>query len=229
VSANQHCCNCNPYKAGVPIPWLSLTIVETFKVLVTPFVSNAIAGAEIMRFMKKTGEGDDQAVSSTPQSLVNSIRGDQTEWQRRMSGSPTRALIDACLKINGDLETEGEVQVDGKINGNIRCAHLTVGRGATIIGDITADEVVVRGTVTGVIRGNRVILQDGAHVESEIFQNKLTIDEGACFKGMIRDQDESTSIDGKEEHIIALQEVAEKSNGGPPTESETPVKKSLAR
>ena len=182
-----------------------------------------------MRFMKKAGESDDQALSSTPQSFVNSIRADQTpEPQRRLSGSPTRALIDACLKINGDLETEGEVQVDRKINGNIRCAHLTVGRGATI-GDITADEVVVRGTVTGVIRGNRVILQDGAHVESEIFQNKLTIDEGACFKGMIRDQDESTSIDGKEEHIIALQEVAEKSNGGPPTESETPVKKSLAR
>ena len=185
-----------------------------------------------MRFMKKAGESDDQALSSTPQSFVNSSRGDQTpEPQRKLSGSPTRALIDACLKINGDLETEGEVQVDGKINGNIRCAHLTVGRGATIIGDITADEVVVRGTVTGVIRGNRVILQDGAHVESEIFQNKLTIDEGACFKGMIRDQEESTSIDGNEKHIIALQEMAAemKSNGGPPTESETHIKKSSAR
>ena len=185
-----------------------------------------------MRFMKKAGESDEQPLSSTSQSFVDTVRGNQTpELQRNLSVSPTRALIDACLKINGDLETEGEVQVDGTINGNIRCAHLTVGSGATIIGDITADEVVVRGTVTGVIRGNRVILQDGAHVESEIFQNRLTIDEGACFKGMIRDQDEPKKIDGKEKHIVALQEMAAemKSHGGPTTESETHAKKSLAR
>ena len=92
------------------------------------------------------------------------------------------------------------MQVDGRINGNIRCAHLTVGREATILGDIIAEEVVVRGKVTGIIRGNRVILQDGAQVESEIFQSKLTIEEGANFKGMIRDQTEP--------HVAALQDMA---------------------
>lgn len=185
-----------------------------------------------MLFNKKAEEAGSQAFSPTRQSGVNPIPGDQMPVsQRKSSGSPTRALIDACLNINGDLETEGEVQVDGRINGNIRCAHLTVGRDATIIGDITADEVVVRGKVTGVIRGNRVILQDGAHVESEIFQSKLTIEEGACFKGMIRDQDDPRKIDTQEAHVVALQEMAAemKSSGGASNErDETPVRKSLA-
>ena len=119
---------------------------------------------------------------------------------RKPTPAPSRAIIDACLQIDGNLTTEGEVQVDGRINGNIRCAHLTVGREAVILGDITAEEIVVRGKVTGTIRGNRVILQDGAQVESEIFQTKLTIEEGANFKGMIRDQTEP--------HVAALQDMA---------------------
>jgi cytoskeletal protein CcmA (bactofilin family) len=185
-----------------------------------------------MRFNKKAEEAGGQAFSQTPQSVVNPIPGDQRPVpQRKLSGSPTRALIDACLNINGNLETEGEVQVDGRINGNIRCAHLTVGKDATIIGDITADEVVVRGKVTGIIRGNRVILQEGADVESEIFQNKLTIEEGACFKGMIHVQNDPKKIGENEAHVVALQEMAAemKSNAGASNErEETHVRRSLA-
>jgi len=105
---------------------------------------------------------------------------------RKVNGAPTRSVIDSWLTINGNLQSEGEVQVDGQINGDIRCAHLTVGKEATVIGNITADEVVVRGRVRGVIRGNRVILQDSAHVESEIFHKKLAIEEGAVFEGQSR-------------------------------------------
>jgi cytoskeletal protein CcmA (bactofilin family) len=102
---------------------------------------------------------------------------------RKVNGAPTRSVIDAWLMITGNLQSEGEVQVDGQIRGDIRCAHLTVGRDAVVNGNISAEEVVVRGKVTGVIRANRVILQDSAHVESEIFHKKLSIEEGANFEG----------------------------------------------
>ena len=110
-----------------------------------------------------------------------------TSAQRKINNStPTRSVIDAWLTITGNLQSEGEVQVDGQINGDIRCAHLIVGRDATVNGNITAEEVVVRGKVTGVIRANRVILQDSARVSSEIFHKKLSIEEGASFEGMSR-------------------------------------------
>jgi len=105
---------------------------------------------------------------------------------RKPAGGPTRSVIDAWLTISGNLESEGEVQVDGTIRGDIHCAHLTVGRDATVEGNITADEVVVRGNVKGTIRANRVILQDSANVRSEVFHKKLAIEEGACFEGNSR-------------------------------------------
>ena len=64
--------------------------------------------------------------------------------------------------------------------------NLTVGDAARIEGSIVADEVVVRGAVKGVIGANRVVLTDGANVESDIFHKKLAIEEGARFDGAAR-------------------------------------------
>ena len=133
---------------------------------------------------------------------------------RKVNGAPTRSVIDAWLTISGNLQSEGEVQVDGQINGDIRCAHLIVGKDATIVGNIVAEEVVVRGKVTGTIRANRVILQDSARVDSEIFHKKLAIEEGAVFEGQSRLRDEPMNADVIDLQTMAAgMKAAEKANG----------------
>ena len=124
---------------------------------------------------------------------------------RKAGGAPTRSVIDAWLTITGDLLSEGEVQIDGQVRGDIRCSQLIVGQDATIAGNIIAEEVVVRGKVKGTIRANRVLLQDSARVESEIIHKKLAIEEGASFEGMSRRVDDPMKgVEGKP----ALQAVA---------------------
>ena len=109
------------------------------------------------------------------------------EALRQRTGTPARSVIDAWLSMTGNLESEGDIQVDGKVQGHIRCTQLIVGKDASIDGDIFAAEVVVRGKVKGVIRANRVKLQETACVESEIFFEKsLGIEDGASFEGQIR-------------------------------------------
>ena len=98
------------------------------------------------------------------------------------AGTP-RAIIDSGLCIRGDLETEGEVQVDGQVKGQVTCAHLIVGSDGAIFGDINASEVVVRGKVKGTVRAKRVILQASGQVEGDIHHDTLTMEEGARFKG----------------------------------------------
>jgi cytoskeletal protein CcmA (bactofilin family) len=89
------------------------------------------------------------------------------------------------------LQSERDVQVDGELNGDIRCSQLIVSRDATINGNIVADEVVVRGKVKGIIRADQVMLQDTAQVESEIFHKSLVIEQGAIFDGQSCRIDES--------------------------------------
>ena len=112
---------------------------------------------------------------------------DQAYAGLRTSGGPlSRSIIDACLVITGNLHSERDVQVDGKLHGDIHCSQLIVSRDATIDGNIVADEVVVRGKVKGVIRASQVMLLDTAQVESEIFHKSLVIEQGACFDGQSR-------------------------------------------
>ena len=139
-----------------------------------------------MLFNKKADEDFHQDFSSHRQPIPAYAVDPGAIAARKANGAPTRSLVDAWLTITGNLQSEGEVQVDGRVEGDIRCAHLVVGKDATITGNIVAEEVVVRGKVIGTIRANRVILQDSARVESEIFHKSLIIEEGACFDGESR-------------------------------------------
>jgi cytoskeletal protein CcmA (bactofilin family) len=101
----------------------------------------------------------------------------------------SRSVIDAHPKITGDLHSDRDVQVEGQVEGGIRCTQLIVVKGGTINGNILAEEVAIRGPVTGNIRANRVILQDAAHVGGEIFHKLLSIEQDAYFDGRPRPVD----------------------------------------
>ena len=161
-----------------------------------------------MLFQKKTSEERSQTFLSEPRPLAPPIPAQRVSLTPgRADGLPPRAVIDAGIEILGCLQTDGEVQIDGQIKGDVRCTHLTVGKTGTVIGDISGKEVVVRGKVKGAIRAERVIIQDGAHVESDICHDKLAVEEGAYFKGTSA-HNEPREIEEPEPHLVALKQMA---------------------
>ena len=112
---------------------------------------------------------------------------------RSAAAPPARAVINAGLHIKGDLETDGEVQVDGQITGNVTCSHLTVGKDGIINGDIGAKEVIIRGRVKGTIRGTRVVLMESADVAGDIVYATMSMEEGARFVGA-SNMEETTAL-----------------------------------
>lgn len=100
-----------------------------------------------------------------------------------MGGAPARCVIDAGLVFTGNLESERDVQLEGEFRGDITCPQLIVSRDATLLGNVIAEEVVIRGKVKGSIRATQVMLQDTARVESEIFHTSLVVEQGAQFDG----------------------------------------------
>jgi cytoskeletal protein CcmA (bactofilin family) len=118
------------------------------------------------------------------------------------------AIIDKHVNINGDLETDGDVQVEGQINGNVSCAQLTVGNNGTVNGDIKANEVVIRGKVKGAIRANRVLLQEGSFVRGDIWYDRMIMEEGAAFNGMCnngRDETTAAEVEAMQRAVARLQ------------------------
>lgn len=93
------------------------------------------------------------------------------------------SLISADLRIVGDMQSQGEIQVDGAIDGDIRTHTLLVGEGAHITGEIVADNIVVHGNITGQIKARSVQLAKTARVIGDILHEDLAIETGAFLEG----------------------------------------------
>ncbi|MCG6902028.1 MAG: polymer-forming cytoskeletal protein, partial [Rhodobacter sp.] len=81
---------------------------------------------------------------------------------------PPASTLSSDLTITGNLKTTGDIQVEGVVEGDIRAHLLTVGEGATIKGEVVADDVVVNGRIVGKVRGLKVRLTSTARVEGDI-------------------------------------------------------------
>ncbi len=92
-------------------------------------------------------------------------------------------IISASLRIVGNLISDGDVQVDGIIDGNVRSRTLTIGESATINGEVEAETVHIHGSITGQIKSQKVELGPTAKVVGDITHSILTVDSGAYLEG----------------------------------------------
>lgn len=104
------------------------------------------------------------------------------------------SVIGADLTIVGNLQSNGEVQIEGTVQGDLTAGRLVVGPHARITGSLIAEDIVVQGTVMGSIRGNRVTLQSSSKVEGDILHQSLAIEQGAFFEGKSRRSEAPTQL-----------------------------------
>ena len=93
------------------------------------------------------------------------------------------SLIAENVSVKGDIASDGDVQLDGAVHGDLRVGHLTIGETGQVEGAITADVVEIRGRVVGTITAKVVRLYATARVDGDIAQTQLAIDAGAQFVG----------------------------------------------
>ncbi|MEE8517065.1 MAG: polymer-forming cytoskeletal protein [Alphaproteobacteria bacterium] len=96
------------------------------------------------------------------------------------------SIISTNLRIVGNLISEGDVQVDGIIEGDVRSRTLTVSEGATVNGQIHAETVRIRGNTLGRITANNVELGPTAKVVGDIVHTVLSIESGAYLEGQCK-------------------------------------------
>jgi cytoskeletal protein CcmA (bactofilin family) len=91
-------------------------------------------------------------------------------------------IIGQGLKIIG----RGVLQVDGEIEGDVQGAEVIVGEKGKVTGMVAAQNVIVRGKVSGVVCGRTIALQASSHVEGDVHHMSLAIEQGAMFEGRSR-------------------------------------------
>jgi cytoskeletal protein CcmA (bactofilin family) len=112
---------------------------------------------------------------------------------KRSVRSAAPSIISADLVVNGTLTSTGDIQVDGRVEGDVRSAGLVIGDKAYIQGEVLADDVTVRGRVQGGIRARKVLLCSTSHVEGNILHEAFAVEAGAFFEGNCRHSDNPLS------------------------------------
>lgn len=118
-----------------------------------------------------------------------------TSQARRPARSAAPSIISADLVVQGTLTSTGDIQIDGRVEGDVRSAGLVIGDKAFIQGEILADDVTVRGRVQGGIRARKVLLCTTSHVEGNILHEAFAVEAGAFFEGNCRHSDNPLSED----------------------------------
>ncbi len=117
----------------------------------------------------------------------------------------TPSIISHDMNILGNLISDGYVDIDGRIEGNVKCVALTVREKGMIKGDIIAEKVKVCGEVSGLIKSRYVHLTCTAKVRGVIMHESLSVDDGAFIDGQCK------RMDRKGDTVKKLQEQEEQS------------------
>jgi cytoskeletal protein CcmA (bactofilin family) len=105
-----------------------------------------------------------------------------TEPAARNRARPA-SLLAQNLVIEGSIQSDSEVQIDGLVRGDVRVERLTIGETGRIEGQVAAETAEVRGRVVGAIIAKQVRLFSSASVEGDITAEQLAIEPGASFEG----------------------------------------------
>ena len=113
-------------------------------------------------------------------------------------GSGGASLIAAGTTFKGDMTSNGDIRIDGTLNGNITCtAKVVIGANGVVEGDISGNQADIMGTVKGTIQAKELLqLKGNSHVSGNIHAGKLQIEPTANFNGQCHMTEISIAVNG---------------------------------
>ena len=96
------------------------------------------------------------------------------------------SIISADLQIVGDIEGDGELHVEGRVDGNIRCETLTIGESGQVEGKLVTTSLTLLGMITGTVRARTGRMMEKARMIGDVAHEKIEIRSGALVDGLYK-------------------------------------------
>jgi cytoskeletal protein CcmA (bactofilin family) len=98
------------------------------------------------------------------------------------------SCLGASIQINGKVTGDEDFQIDGKVDGSVvlNGQRLTVGRSGKLNSEVWAREIIVSGSLIGNVHASdRVEIKKDGSVTGDITTARISVEDGAYFKGRI--------------------------------------------
>ena len=96
-------------------------------------------------------------------------------------------LLDAGSQLVGDVVTDGDVRIEGLVEGRVQAGgRVVIAGGARVHGPVTAAEVEVSGSVEGEItsRGHLLLAQTG-RITGDVRAHHMRVEDGGIIQGKV--------------------------------------------
>ena len=124
---------------------------------------------------------------------------------------PIKSLIAQGTRIEGNMKFNEGLRVDGEVYGDIQATAeesslLVISEAAVVQGAITADHVIINGTVRGPVHARELLeLQPKARIEGDVSYIALEMHQGATISGQLRPlMAGSEAAGGEEKPLLKL-------------------------
>lgn len=94
-------------------------------------------------------------------------------------------IIGKGTLLTGNIETHGNLRIEGKVVGDIKTKNKVVlGQSSQVEGNVLSANAEIAGEVRGTVEVTEVlILKPTAMIDGDIVTNKLVVESGATFNG----------------------------------------------
>lgn len=99
------------------------------------------------------------------------------------NGTAAPSAISAGITISGNVACAGDLQISGRIEGEVRGATIFVDEGGVVEGAVEADRLRVCGTVTGTIKVGDLAVESGGVISGETSYERLKVASGGVIEG----------------------------------------------
>ena len=130
---------------------------------------------------------DKRKESTEPESPAVSNPATPSTSEKSFSPRST-AVIGKTIKVKGTISGNENLVIEGTVDGSVDLPQndLTIGESGQVVANLDAKTVKVDGQVTGDISGSeKVVISKSGRVQGNIVAPRVTLEDGAKFKGSI--------------------------------------------
>jgi cytoskeletal protein CcmA (bactofilin family) len=102
-----------------------------------------------------------------------------------MEMGDVKTVIAEDVEITGSIKCASNIQVDGKLNGDVTCnGNVIVGQTAVVKGNVNANSTTIMGQINGNITVKDMIeMKSTTRLTGDIRAKRLTVEDGVTFIG----------------------------------------------
>jgi cytoskeletal protein CcmA (bactofilin family) len=103
----------------------------------------------------------------------------------RSGGGATLSFIGNEVTITGNISGNGDIHLDGAVDGDIRCRSLILGNSGRVRGNIEAEKATIAGAVEGTVGASTLTVEKSARITGDLAYESVSIETGAQVDGRV--------------------------------------------